>query len=228
VQVTRSKINGYVDIGNGNYPNSAHLTITDSEISTPTDSGTLRNGVSSIGKSNFIALRDNFHGGIRSVWCEYSCTEQDSYTHGQGADPTCPSNCAHESSTRPGENSTITHNSLLCEPDNWGKDGSGGCSADLTGYPDFSVMGPWMISNNLFEATPGGTCAYGGATPNKPYSGQEHDIVFQNNVFQRSPGSQHGNSCGYWFSISDFNASASGDQWTNNRFTDGTLMPSDG
>jgi hypothetical protein len=225
VQITKSRINGYIDVGNGTYPNPDYLTITDSEVNTPTDGGAASNGISSLGKSNFTAIRDNFHGGIRSVWCEYSCTEKDSYTHGQLNDQTY---AAHESATRPGQNSTITHNTLFCEAHTYPPPNGGGCSADMTGYPDFAAMGPWAISNNLFVATEGGTCAYGGGTPNKPFSGQEHGIVFKNNVFQKNPGSQHGTSCGYWFSIADFNANAPGDQWINNTFSDGSVMPDNG
>jgi hypothetical protein len=224
VQITRSLVNGEVSISS--YPSSYSFTISDSEViadSTPTGAN---DGATGIGNSNFVAIRDNVHGGIRSIWCEFNCTEQGNWLHGQLTDPT---GAAHESGTRMGENSIITHNSIVCDAPNVPPDA--GCSADLTGYGDFEVIESDKVSNNLFIATEGGTCAYGGSTPDKPYSDGVHDIVFANNIFQRGQGNRGSGAqghCGYWFGISDFDASAPGDQWTNNRWDDGTVMPSNG
>jgi hypothetical protein len=223
VRITNSRIDGEVWIDSS--PSSYSFTISDSEVMARPYVVGGNDGATGIGKGNFVAIRDNVHGGIRPIWCEFNCTEQDNWLHGQLNDRSDP---VHESATRAGENSVITHNTLFCEARTYPPPHGGGCSADLTGYPDFQVVGPWTISNNLFLATEGGTCAYGGATPNKPYSGREHDIVFQNNVFQKNAGSQHGRSCGYWFSIADFNRSAPGDHWINNRWDNGRIMPSDG
>lgn len=224
VVISRSLVNGEVTIDS--YPSAYSFTITDSEViadSTPTG---VNNGATGIGKSNFVAIRDNVHGGIRSIWCEFSCTEKDNWLHGQLTDPT---GAAHESATRMGENSIITHNSMVCDAQNVPPDA--GCSADLTGYGDFEVIESDTISNNLFMTTQGGTCAYGGSSPGKPYSNGVHNIVFQNNIFQRGPGNQGAGPlghCGNWFGISDFDPKAPGNQWINNRWDDGTAMPSNG
>lgn len=224
VEITRSLVNGEVSIDS--YPSSYSFTISDSEVIADSTATGVNNGATGIGNSNFVALRDNVHGGIRSIWCEFNCTEKDNWLHGQLTDPT---GAAHESATRMGENSIITHNSMVCDAPNVPPDA--GCSADLTGYGDFEVIESNTISNNLFLATEGGTCAYGGSTPGKPYSNGVHNIVFQNNIFQRGPGNTGAGKlghCGNWFGISDFDASAPGNQWVNNRWDDGTLMPSDG
>lgn len=224
VQITRSQVNGEVSISS--YPSSYSFTISDSEVIADSTATGANDGATGIGNSNFIAVRDNVHGGIRAIWCEFNCTEQDNWLHGQLTDPT---GAAHESGTRMGENSTITHNSIVCDAPNVPPDA--GCSADLTGYGDFEVIETDKISNNLFMATEGGTCAYGGSTPGKPYSNGVHDIVFANNIFQRGAGNRGAGAqghCGYWFGISDFDASAPGNQWSNNRWDDGTLMPSNG
>lgn len=120
VQITNSKINGTVYIDQPNIGYS--FTITDSEVDAggPTNSG--------IGKSNFTATRVHVYGGYRSIWCEYSCTVQDSWLHGQAPDP---SGVAHESAVRMGDGSNIRHNSILCDAPDYPPDA--GCSANLTG-----------------------------------------------------------------------------------------------
>lgn len=211
VQITNSKINGTVYIDQPNIGYS--FTITDSEVDAggPTNSG--------IGKSNFVATRVHVHGGYRSIWCEYSCTVQDSWLHGQASDP---SGVAHESAVRMGDGSTIRHNSILCDAPDFPPDA--GCSADLTGYGDFAPIRNNTIYRNLFVATTGGVCAYGGSSGDdgtKPYGDQAANIVFQDNIFQHGSGGK----CGYYFPITDFDDSRPGNQWLNNKWDDGTVLP---
>jgi hypothetical protein len=218
VRIKRSRVFGEVWIDS--HPSRYSFTISDSEViadSTPTGAN---DGATGIGKSNFTAIRDNVHGGIRAVWCEFNCTVRDSWLHGQMTDR---SGAAHESGIRMGQHSTITHNSIICDAPNVPPDA--GCSADLTGYGDFEVIEHNTIVNNLFEATTGGTCAYGGSTPNKPYSNGVNHIVFENNVFQRRDAVQGSGHCGYWFGLSDFDAHAPGNELINNTWNDGRLMP---
>jgi len=217
VRITRTKINGsvLVDAPNAGYS----FTITDSEV----DAGPIAPGDtddnSAIGKSNFTATRVNTHGGKRGIWCEYACTVQDSWVHGQAPDP---SGVAHESGIRMGDGATIRHNSITCDAPDFPPDA--GCSAGLTGYGDFAPIRNNTILRNLFVASTGGTCAYGGASGDdgsKPYGKQSGNITFQENVFQRG----RGGKCGYYFPITDFDSSRPGNRWIDNRWDDGTVLP---
>ena len=222
VQITRSKINGSVSIDDPSGPYS--FAISDTEIDAGTSDASINDGVSAIGKSHFVAVRVHTHGGIRGVWCEYDCTLRDSWIHGQARDA---GGKAHESAVRMGDGSTITHNSLLCDAPNVAPDA--GCSADLTGYGDFAPIRNNTIAQNLFLATTGGTCAYGGSSGkdgSKPYGSQAADIVFKDNVFQRSSSVQSSGKCGYWFAVADFDKSAPGNQWINNKWDNGAAVGS--
>lgn len=76
------------------------------------------------------------------------------------------------------------------------------------------------IEKNLFIATTGGACAYGGASGNngsKEFGADSEHIVFVDNVFQRGPGGK----CGFYFPVTDFDSSRPGNEWTNNRWDDG-------
>ena len=78
-----------------------------------------------------------------------------------------------------------------------------------------------ILDRNLFKASTGGYCAYGGSTMGKPFP-NAYNIVFRDNVFERGPGGK----CGAFGSITSFNAGASGNQWTNNTWDDGTVARS--
>jgi len=209
VQITRSRVNGSVGI---DVPNS--VSITDSEILT---GNRLATGIASGG---FTALRVEVTGGNRGILCALNCTVQDSWIHG-----TYVESDWHASAVRAEVNSTIRHNTLACD---WliPTPLDGGCSADLTGYPDFAAPHDWTIDNNLFLANPTGAafCAYGGSSPGKPYSNDPMtgvNIKFTNNVFQR--GSNNG--CGAYGPIDSFNPAATGAEWTNNTWDDGSILP---
>jgi hypothetical protein len=216
VRIVSSKINGSVWIDDPDRGYS--FTITDSEIDAGPVDASHNDGKSSIGKSNFVATRVETRGGIRGIWCEYDCTVQDSWIHGQDRDE---GGAAHESGIRMGDGSVLRHNSIACDAPNVAPDA--GCSADLTGYGDFAPIRNNRIEHNLFVATPGGTCAYGGSSGagSKPYAGQAANIVFRDNVFQRRSSVQSSGKCGYWFPISDFDSSRPGNQWINNKWDDG-------
>jgi len=220
VKITNSMINGSVWIDN---PSSGYsFTIADSTIDAGEVSATANDGQSAIGKSGFVATRIETVRGIRGVWCEYNCTVQDSWVHGQDMDE---SGKAHESAVRMGDGSVISHNSLLCDAPDVPPDA--GCSADLTGYGDFAPIRNNTISKNLFMATNGGTCAYGGSSGkdgSKPYGNQAANIVFQDNVFQKKSSVQGSGKCGEWFAIADFDKSRPGNQWVNNKYDDGTAV----
>ena len=228
VRITDSQINGSVWIDK--YPSPYSFTISDSDVYAGTTDSDVNDGVTAIGKSNFIATRVNAHGGIRGVWCEYNCIVQDSYIHGQ-AKPV--GGAAHESAVRmgsgaAGQGQIIRENTLLCDAPNVPPDG--GCSADLTGYGDFGPIQNNTIVGNLFMTSTGGTCSYGGSSGPRaahPYVDQANHIVFRDNVFQRGHGDRGAGAvghCGNWFGNADFDLGAPGNRWLNNKWDDGSTM----
>ncbi|MBK7864778.1 MAG: fibronectin type III domain-containing protein [Archangiaceae bacterium] len=220
VKILNSKINGNVWIDDPAQPYS--FTISDSEIDAGTTMSSINDGVSAIGKSHFVATRVNTHGGIRGIWCEYDCTVEDSYVHGQAVPL---GGAAHESGIRMGDGSKLRHNAIVCDAPDVAPDG--GCSADLTGYGDFAPIRNNRIEKNLFLATSGGVCAYGGssgANGAKPFGNQAENIVFIDNVFQKRSMVQSSGKCGYYFPVTDFDGNRPGNQWVNNKWDDGTTL----
>ena len=222
VQITKSKINGSVSIDDQD--GSYSFAISDSEVDAGESNASTDDGATAIGKGHFVATRVHTHGGIRGVWCEYDCTLRDSWIHGQARDS---GGQAHESGVRMGDGSNLVHNSLLCDAPNVPPDA--GCSADLTGYGDFAPIRNNNIEKNLFLASTGGACAYGGSSGDdgsKPYGKQAANIVFKDNVFQRRSSIQASGKCGEYFPITDFDKSRPGNQWTNNRWDNGSTLAS--
>jgi hypothetical protein len=125
-----------------------------------------------------------------------------------------------------GQSAVIRHNTVLCDAPDVPPDG--GCSADLTGYGDFGPVQNNTIDKNLFGATTGGYCTYGGSSKGKPYSDQTNHIVFTNNVWQRgTKKSDKGEYvCGYYGSNTSFDPGRPGNVWTGNAFDDGAPVES--
>ena len=213
VTITRSKITGSVATDENSTGFS--FSISDSEI----DAG--QRAATGLGAVNYTATRVHIQGGNRSVLCWHDCTVTDSYVHGQFRDST---GTYHESGMRMSSATTYRHNTIVCDAPDVPPDG--GCSADLTGYGDFGAVENNTIDRNLFGATTGGYCAYGGSSQGKPYSDDTHHIVFTQNVFQRgtSP-SDHGEFvCGAYGAITSFDTSLPGNVWTDNTMDDGTVL----
>jgi hypothetical protein len=164
---------------------------------------------SGIGAINFTARRVEVVGGTRSIMCWFKCKVIDSYIHGQMTDET---GVNHESGIRMGSRAKILHNTLTCDAPNVPPDA--GCSASLTGYGDGAIVEDNLIEGNLFLASTGGACAYGGSTRGKPYSDGVNNIRFIDNVFERGPSG----NCGYWFPITDFDKNAPGNVWSGNHW----------
>lgn len=201
--------------------NAPSFTVSDSELIAPQVNQTEANG---LGEANFTATRVEVTGGNRGVYCRFNCTLRDSWVHGTNIAST--SN-AHASAIRQSQGALIIHNRLHCSASN--TSAGGGCSADLTGYGDFEPVINNRVEKNLFVATPGGACAYGGSSGDdgtKPFGNQAHDIVFVDNVFERGEPGDHGTrNCGFYFPITDFNSARPGNQWTNNRWDSGEIVP---
>jgi hypothetical protein len=214
VTVRNSQINGSVDV-----ESAGSLTVTDSTIDAGDVNSTSNDGPRALNGDNFTAIRVETVRGISGGWCGANCTIQDSWIHGQDRDE---AGHAHASGIRMSDGSTIRHNSLRCDAPTVSPDA--GCSADLTGYGDFAPIRNNLIEKNLFLATPGGACAYGGSSAGKPYSGGAANIVFRDNMFERRGPFQSSGKCGSYGPIVDFNSSAPGNQWINNRWTDGRIV----
>ncbi|HQZ84293.1 MAG TPA: DUF4082 domain-containing protein [Actinomycetota bacterium] len=206
VTITRSRINGGVDLRSAS--SGASFTITDSEVHIGDNLNT------GLMRANFRATRVEITGGRRSVYCETNCVIQDSWVHDQGGDP---GGDAHFSGIRMSQNTTIRHNTITCEA----LRGPGtGCSAGLTGYGDFAPVQNNLIENNRFIGGNSTFCAYGGSSPNKPYSSGTRDIRFVNNVFVRGTTGR----CGNLGAVASFNASAPRNVWSGNTWDDGATM----
>lgn len=204
VTVTRSHVTGNVRVDSGS------LTISDSDIDAGDRAGT------GLEPRNYTAVRVHIRGGNRSAYCADNCTIRDSYVHGQMSDET---GTYHESGIRMEQNTTLIGNTIACDAPDFPPDA--GCSAGLTGYGDFAPVRNNLIQGNYFPASTGGACAYGGSSRGKPYSADAANIRFIDNVFERNPSSERGTTCGYWFTIADWDGSAPGNEWTNNRYVDG-------
>lgn len=208
VVIKNSKINGtvYADYTQ----NQGSFTITDSEVFAGDGPWT------GIGDAWFTATRVEVTGGTRSINCYAYCTVRDSYVHGQLHDTT---GVHHESGIRVNTNSTLIGNTIACDAPDFPPDA--GCSAAITGYPDFDPVQNNVIDGNLIIAGSGGYCSYGGSTTGKPYSGQTKNITFKNNVYQKGQSGK----CGFWGAITSFDRNAPGNVWTNNLYDDGTPVP---
>lgn len=206
------------------------MTLQDSEV----DFGNNVNGNGLTG-TNYTVMRANMYGGKRQVWCGSGCVLQDSYLHDQLSDP---SGVTHESAARVESNATLRHNTLLCNAPDFPPDA--GCSANQTGYPDFSAIHDNTMEKNLYMATSGGYCSYGGDSAGKPYSNDSlnaTNIHSLNNVFQRGTkpndrttvglSDKRRYTCGYYGVTTDFNSAKSGFQFTGNMWDDGLLFSAD-
>jgi len=175
--------------------------------------------------TNYTVLRTELINSNRAAYCEAPgpCLIQDNYFHGTNLWPDA-SNKAHASSVREEQNATIRHNSLHCSYTGPFVNSEIGCSADLTGYPDFVPIKNNTVDGNLFVASIGsGFCAYGGDTGGKPYSSDPTNATnqkFTNNVFQRGSNGL----CAAYGPITDFSTTRSGNVWSGNVWDNGGVV----
>ncbi len=177
-----------------------------------------------VGYQNFTILRTEIMNTNRAAYCEKSCTIQDSYFHGTNLWPDA-TDLAHASSVRNEQYLTLKHNALGCDYQGPFPNGELGCSADMSGYPDFAPIMHDTIDSNLFLANNAGAgfCVYGGGTAGKPFSGNANSatyIVFTNNVFQRGANGK----CGSYGAVTDFITGRIGNVWNNNKYDNGTTV----
>lgn len=192
----------------------ASFTITDS---------TVRNGARDqclcIGDHNFTARRVEVIGGNRSMYCASSCIIEDSWLHGQQLQ-----GAQHGSGLREEQYTQATHNAIACDYPYADDTTSLGCSAALTGYPDFAPIHHNTIRRNLFLASPMASfCVYGGNTSGKPYSSNSANATYQvfvENVWQRGSNGK----CAYYGPVTDFSKTRTGNVWSGNVWADGTAI----
>jgi len=167
-----------------------------------------------VGESNFTLLRVEISGGNLSAYCYDTCIVAASWLHGQRLGTASQ----HASGLRMGANLVATGNTLACDVAD--TSAGGGCSAPLTGYGDFNAVVNNVVQGNLFVATPGGTCAYGGASGGKPFSSQSgFNVDFIDNTFQRGSGGK----CGFYAPVLDWRRHVT-NTWSGNRYVDGTVI----
>jgi hypothetical protein len=177
-----------------------------------------------VGYRNFTILRSEIKNTNRAAYCESTCTIQDSYFHGTNLWPD-QTNLAHASSVRNEQYLTLRHNALGCDYAGPFPNDELGCSADMSGYPDFAPIMHDTIDSNLFLSNNAGAgfCVYGGGTSGKPFSNNANNatyIVFQNNVFQRGANGK----CGTYGPVTDFITGRTGNVWSNNKYDNGTTV----
>lgn len=199
VVIVRSLVNGTVSSGSGLQAGRS-FAIADSEVSCAAH-------VTCIGESNYTLTRVNGHGGNRIANCFSTCTVQGSWLHGVRMEAN-----DHGSAMRAGMLTSVLHNTLSCDSPNVP---GGGCSADLTMYPDFSPVHDVTVTGNHFTDPHAYYHAYGGIVPGKAYSGDPANatnVRFKNNVFDRLD----------WFSggpVAGFDGSRAGNVWSGNTWS---------
>lgn len=181
----------------------------------------------------------------RGAFCEFHCTIQDSWVHFDNLDTRpCPQapygTCPHASGFRLQQYGTLRHNTIECDfglfaGDSFNQDL--GCSAAISGYPDFTPIMHNTVDGNLIGANPIGSsfCTYGGNTQGKPYSGDPTNatyVVWTNNTYARGPNRTAPYSgpgvCGRYGPATDFGTGRTGNQWSGNTYDDGTPIPNGG
>ena len=168
--------------------------------------------------SNLTVTRTDVTGGQHSVHCGTGCVVEDSWLHDQ-FNP--PGEAAHNNAfiSNGGTDMVVRHNVLHCTPEL--NDTGGGCTADLSRFGDFEPIGDVRVEDNLFKANDSSAsyCAYGGDAPGKPYP-EATGVVFTGNVFERGANEM----CGVYGPITSFDPTASGNEWRDNTWDDGTAL----
>ena len=213
-------------ISNGTATFTIQDSLIDNTVNTGYACGDPNNATTDcgVGYKNFTLLRTEIIHTNRAAYCESNCTIQDSYFHGTNLQPIA-TNLAHASSVRNEQFLTLRHNSLGCDFTGPFPNGEIGCSADMSGYPDFAPIKNATIDKNLFLSNNigAGYCVYGGGTAGKPFSSDPTNatyIAFTNNVFQRGANGL----CGAYGPVTDFISGRTGNVWTNNMYDNGATV----
>jgi len=216
VMIKNTKVNGRVAL-DADQPSSKQwsFTIQDSEV----DAGAVQ--LSAVSDGNMTVLRCNLYGGENEVHCSenaLTCTVQDSWLHGQYLPDDQPWHLGGFQSNG-GTNIVVRHNTIVC--DHAANSLGEGCTGDLNLIPDFAPVSGATIDSNFFGANLGSAyCTYGGEKSTSQYPHADH-VVYTNNVFQRGSNSL----CAAYGPVTGFDINGVGNQWINNTWEDGTVVP---
>jgi hypothetical protein len=216
VMIKNSKVNGQVILDSDIAGSSQwSFTLQDSEV----DAGKVQ--MAAVGWGNLHVVRSNIHGGVTAVQCEeksVSCLIEDSYLHGQYIPDNQPWHLGGFLSDG-GQNITIRHNFVVC--DHAVNSVGGGCTGDINLIPNFAPINGALIEHNLLGANIGSAyCTYGGEKSGSTYP-HSYNVVYRDNVFKRGSNGK----CADYGPVTGFSSSNSGNQWINNVYEDGVIVP---
>lgn len=173
-------------------------------------------------ESNYTARFVNVHGGDGGFQCDGYCDIRDSFAHDFVF--VSPNHMdAFITNGAYGAPITLNHNTFLCNFSNSQGGQSGGCSADVGFFGDFSAITNATVSNNLFKASQGQFfwCAYSGAfSPNKPHP-TGSNLHWTGNTFERGASGKCGDTQGG--PVADWQ-NGNGNLWSGNVWSDGTPL----
>jgi hypothetical protein len=211
-------------------------TIVDSEIDGPTSG---EQGAVCCG--NVTVLRSNLHGGHNGVQCDMDsagsfCDIEDSWIHDQLDGGPVGLNhlggiLSDGNQPKSGNKATTTilHNTIAC--DHIVENGEG-CTGDLNFIPHFSVIANLDVERNYFVGNSDSAyCTYGGGTGaggDAPYIGNDHDIVYKDNVFQKDASQPNGDTtdqCADYGPVTGFDSTRPGNVWSGNHYDDAAQTP---
>lgn len=215
VTIRNSKINGTIDMSYAGR-NFGPTLLDHVEINAPAPGvGTLFD----VYESNYVARFVNVHGGDGGFQCDGYCSISDSYAHDFVF--VSPNHMdAFITNGAYGAPITLNHNSFLCNFSGGGG-ASGGCSADVGFYGDFSAITNMTVTNNLLRASQGQfyQCVYTGAfLSGKKYPTGNH-LVWTGNTFERGASGK----CGDAGPVADWQ-NGNSNVWSGNRWSDGAPL----
>jgi len=213
VIVRRCRLNGLIAIDESDADGLYGFLIEDSRI----HAGDRE--VTAVGSKDYTARRCHITGGNRTVYAYHNARVEECHIHGQWVSEVVRT---HASGLRISQSSTILRSSITCTAQDVPGIGSGP-SANITGYGDFEAVSTVDITDNYFGPTAGGYGCYGGSSASKPYP-NANNIHFTGNRWERGPSGVNAT----YSPITDFDSLAVGNVWSNNAYTDGTFIDSDG
>lgn len=186
-----------------------------------------------VGRNNIFAYRINSHGSEGVVKCGTDCELKDSWVHGMQSGGEYHYNSVGGNETN---RFHIEHNYLTCG--DWESvstsnppGGDSGCSAVIGFYGDFGPIQNVTIHRNYLQSSfvtgaqefrQAGYCLNPGYYPGKPYPAPSN-MTITDNIFGRGLSGK----CGVYGPTNSLNAvgQPNGNVWSNNRYTDGTIIP---
>ncbi len=198
--IQRSRINGNCDysIRTSDANTSIALKLTDVE---------LVGGAVQYKGAGFTFTRVDSHGfSGKAAMLGSNSTVQDSYIHDQVCRP--PDHQSAVGTNGGASNMVIRHNTIDLTP-------SECVSGGIANYDDFGAFHNIVIDRNLVNS--GGYCLKAGFEDNNAAGNSGMQVT--NNVF----GQKYFKNCGSYGVVSNWMPNVSGNVWSGNRFSDGTV-----